>query len=122
MPAGDLARHGREVGVREDLRHEAQVLADEYGAPVAHGYARGLLAAVLQGAQREVRDARHVAPGGPDAKDAALLVEPLCLACGAGFDLCQGRTPYSLVVAASADAPADLGTQTSSVRPESPLS
>ena len=75
MSAGHVPGQGREVGVGEHLRDEAQVLADEDGLAVAHRDTGGLLTAVLQGAQREVGHAGDVLAGGPDAKDAALLVQ-----------------------------------------------
>ena len=80
VPDGDPAWHGREVGIREHLRHQAKVLAYEHGVAVAHGDAGGLLAAVLQRTQCEVRHAGDVAPGGPDAKDAALVVRGVAIA------------------------------------------
>lgn len=72
---GDLPGHGRQVVVREDRAHQAQVLADQHGVPVAHGDARRLLAAVLQRAQGEVSQAGDVTTRSPDTEDAALLVQ-----------------------------------------------
>ena len=84
MAARDLAGHGGEVGVGEDLGNKAEVLAHKDRLAVADGDAGGVLAAVLEGMEREVGHAGHVAPGRPDAEDAALLVELVVVFLGAG--------------------------------------
>ena len=107
VAAGHLARHGGEVRVGEDLRNQAQILADEDGLAVAHGDAGGVLAAVLQGPQAKVGDAGHVAAGCPDAKDAALLME---LVVGLGSVLGgRGRRADVLLDVACHEARSSLG-------------
>ena len=75
MPDGHAARQCGEVGVGEDLAHEAQVLAGEHLLAVADGDAGGFLAAVLQGTQGIIGETGHVAARGPDAEDAAFLLD-----------------------------------------------
>ena len=75
MADSHLAGQGREIGVREDLRHKAEILAHHHRGAVAHGDASAFLAAMLQRVQAKVGHAGHVAPRCPDAKDAALVVE-----------------------------------------------
>ena len=109
MADGELALEGLDVGIGEDLAHQALVLAHEHRRAVAHGDAGRLLAAVLQGAQGEVRDARHVLARGPHAEDAALLLgmvgrrrgatARVAAARGAGY----GTVAGILAVAAEAD-------------------
>ena len=74
-PEVHAARQCGEVGVGEDLAHEAQVLAGEHLLAIAHGDAGGLLAAVLQGTQGIVGETGHIAARGPDAEDAAFLLD-----------------------------------------------
>ena len=84
VAAGDLAGHGREVGVGKDLRDEAEVLAHKDRLAVADRDAGRVLAAVLQRVQREVGHAGHIVTRGPYAKDAALLMELVVLLLGRG--------------------------------------
>ena len=84
MAAGDLAGHGREIGVGKDLRDKAEVLAHENRLAVADRDAGRVLAAMLQRVQREVGHARHIVAGSPDAEDAALLMELVVLLPGLG--------------------------------------
>ena len=76
---GELAGKGGEIRLGENLIDQAEVLADHNGAAIAHGDARRLLPAVLERLQAEVRDARDVAPRGPDAEDAAFLVQRIAV-------------------------------------------
>ena len=46
---------------------------------LAHGDARGLLAAVLEGVEREVGEAGNVVLGRVYAKDAALIARPVAV-------------------------------------------
>ena len=72
-PLGQLAEHV----LREDLADEARVRVAGDDAVVVHGDAAALLAAVLQGVERVVRDAQDVRALFPhvDAEYAALLVQ-----------------------------------------------
>ena len=72
---GKLARHSPQIVIREDLGNKTQVLADQHRRAIAHGDARGLLSAMLKGAERKAGESGNVAVGCPNAKDAALLVE-----------------------------------------------
>src|SRR5690606_13361889 len=65
---------GVEGGLVEDLGHEAHVLVDEDLLTVAGGDARGLLSAVLEGVQSEVRELGDLLAGSPDPEDAACVL------------------------------------------------
>src|SRR5690606_38562586 len=67
----EVPLEGRERGLVEDLRHQAQVLVDDGAGAVGDGYPGGLLASVLQRVQPEVREFRDLFAGSPDADDAA---------------------------------------------------
>jgi hypothetical protein len=60
-----------ERGLVEDLRHQPHVLVDQELLAVGGRDARGLLAAVLERVQTEVRELGHLFTGCPDAEDAA---------------------------------------------------
>ena len=75
----DLALEAAQVLLVEDLGDEAHVAQDGQAAAVGDGDARGLLPAVLEGEQAEVRDARDVALGGANAEDTAHLGVVACL-------------------------------------------
>ena len=66
----------------EDLGHKPQVLRLDDRGTVAHGDARALLAAMLQGLQPVAGQARHVLPRRVDAEDAALLFQSIRLLAG----------------------------------------
>ncbi len=59
----------------EDLGDEAHLLDDGDLAVVGDGDAGALLAAVLQGVEAEVGEARDVVPRREDAEDAAAVAE-----------------------------------------------
>jgi hypothetical protein len=59
----DLAVEAAELLLGEDLRDEPEIPQDRQPAAVRDGDAGGLLAAVLEREEAEVRDARDVAPG-----------------------------------------------------------
>src|SRR5579884_3697537 len=78
MADGHVAHQGADdVGV-EHLSHQT-LLTDGHdpSAPSRSGYPRGLLAAVLEGEEREVGESGHIPPGGEDAKDSALIARPI---------------------------------------------
>ncbi len=63
-----------QIGLVEDLRHQAHVLVRVRGAPVAGGDAGAFLAAMLQRIQPEIRQPGDIAAGGKDPEYAALVV------------------------------------------------
>ena len=83
MPDGHHAlAKARQRCLVEDLGHKPQVLRLDDRGTVAHGDARALLAAMLQGLQPVAGQARHVLPRRVDAEDAALLFQPIRLLAG----------------------------------------
>ncbi len=75
-------RKGRQRCLVEDLGHKPQVLRLDDRRTVAHGDARALLAAMLQGLQPVAGQARHVLARRVDAEDAALLFQSIRLLAG----------------------------------------
>ena len=71
MPDGDVPAQGVQHGFVENLRHQAHVLVDHDPDAIADGYARGLLAAVLQGVQAKVGKLGDFLAGRPDTEHAA---------------------------------------------------
>jgi hypothetical protein len=71
-----VALEGGERRLVEDLRDEAHVLVDEDLPAVADGDTGGLLAAVLQRVQPEVRQLRDLFAGCPDPEDPAGVLWP----------------------------------------------
>ena len=77
---GQVTREGTEVVLLEDLVDQAQrALRDDVATAVGCGDARRLLAAMLQGVEREVGQARDVVLGGVDPEDAALVARAVAL-------------------------------------------
>ena len=71
MADGGDALERLERGLVEDLRDEAELTDRLDVAAVGDGDARALLPAMLQGVEREVREARDVAVRRADTEDAA---------------------------------------------------
>ena len=76
MPDRDVAAQAVQLLLVEDLRDEAEVAQRGQAALLRDGDARGLLAAVLQREEPEVREPRDVAVGRVHAEDAAHLAHP----------------------------------------------
>ena len=70
-----LTGKGREISVGKDLAEQTQILANHYGAAIAHSDTGGFLAAMLKRTQAEVGEPCDVAFWRPHAKHAALLVQ-----------------------------------------------
>src|SRR5690606_22589052 len=75
---------GVERRVVEDLRHQTHVLVDEDLLAVADRDAGGLLAAVLQGVDAEVRQLGDVLTGRPHAEDTTGVLGTLVLGVDGG--------------------------------------
>ena len=71
MADRDFAAQAMELLLVEHLRHEAEVAHRRQAPLLGDGDPRGLLPAVLQREQPEVREPRDVAVGGVNAEDAA---------------------------------------------------
>jgi hypothetical protein len=70
VPDRDVSAQRLQRRLVEDLRDQTHVLVDQHLVAVADRDARGLLAAVLQGVEAEVRELGDFFAGGPDAEDA----------------------------------------------------
>ncbi len=68
----------------EDLVDEPLVAHRHDVAALGRRDAGGLLAAVLEGVEREVREAGDVVPGGIDAEHAALVARPVAFVVDGG--------------------------------------
>ena len=79
VPDRDVPPQALQGLLREHLVHQSLVLVDEDLRPVGGGDPRGLLAAVLQRVQGEVREAGDVLPRGPHPENAALVVGAVVL-------------------------------------------
>ena len=77
MPHGHEPLERGQRGFVEHLRDQSQVLRRHHRLAVAHGDARALLAAMLQGLQAEARHARDVLTRSEHAEDGALLLQPV---------------------------------------------
>ena len=75
VPHRELARKRRKVGVGKDLPTKAQVFTNHDGAAVANRDTSGFLSSMLKRAQTEIRQARDIALGSPNAEYTALLVQ-----------------------------------------------
>ena len=75
----ELAGECGEVRGGEHGAEQAEVLAHPHGAAIAHGDAGGFLATVLQRAQAEVGQTRHVSSGCPHTENTALLVQLIAI-------------------------------------------
>ena len=73
MPDGDVALHGRQRLLLENLADQAEVLEHQHLGPVGHGDAGGLLAAVLQRVQPEIGEFGDLFAGGPYAEYTAFF-------------------------------------------------
>ena len=73
MPDGDVALHGRQRLLVENLADQAEILEHQHLRPVCHGDAGGLLAAVLQGVQPVVGEFGDFFAGGPYAEYTAFF-------------------------------------------------
>ncbi|GEB53209.1 hypothetical protein SCA03_57600 [Streptomyces cacaoi] len=71
MAHRDVTAERAEGRLVENLRDEAHVLEDEDLGSVAHCDTRGLLTAVLQGVQTEIRELGDLFARSPDTEDAA---------------------------------------------------
>jgi len=76
VPDRDFAREGGELLLVEHLRDEPHVADGRHAPALGDGDARGLLAAVLEGEEAEVREPRDVPVGRVDAEDAAHQAPP----------------------------------------------
>ena len=74
MPDRDVAAQARQRRLVEDLGHQAEILVDDDTAAVADRDAGGLLTAVLQGVQAEVREFGDLFATRPDPEHAALVL------------------------------------------------
>jgi hypothetical protein len=74
---GHVALERPQLGLVEHLVDEALVAHGHDVAALRRGDAGGLLPAVLEGVQREVREARDFAPGGDYAEDTALVARAI---------------------------------------------
>ena len=70
MPDGDVAAQGVQHGFVEDLGDKAHVLVDHDPDAITDGYARRLLAAMLQGIEAKVGKFGDFLAGCPDAEHA----------------------------------------------------
>src|SRR5438105_384070 len=79
VPDRELAAQSSQLLLVEDLRDEAHVAQRSHAALIGDRDACGFLTAVLQREQAEVRDARDVSLGRPDAEEAAhQSTVPIC--------------------------------------------
>ena len=83
MPDGDVALHGRQRLLVEDLADQAEILEHQHLRAVGDGDARGLLAAVLQGIEAVVGELRHFLAGRPDPEYAAFFFRLVLHGCSA---------------------------------------
>ncbi len=73
MPDGNVALHGGQRLLVEDLAHQPQVLEDQYLGAVGDGDAGSFLSAVLQRVQAVVGELGDFLAGGPHSEYAALF-------------------------------------------------
>src|ERR1700678_568508 len=78
MPDRELAGERAQVVLGEHLVDEPKLAArDDVATAIGRGDASRLLAAVLQGVQREVRQTRHLVTGRVQSKHSALVARSL---------------------------------------------
>ena len=73
MPDGDVALHGRQGLLVENLADQTEVLEHQHLRPVRHGDAGGLLAAVLQRVQPVIGEFGDFLAGRPYAEYTAFF-------------------------------------------------